>query len=118
MTTAADAWRRILLDRRAALLRARTTLARDEHELLGQDAREPAERSAEQTLAGVLDALDDRDIAQLQEIADALLRLETGRFGRCMDCNEPIAPRRLEAFPAIARCTRCSTAREHQRRAV
>jgi RNA polymerase-binding transcription factor DksA len=116
MTVAADAWRRILLDRRAALLRARMSLARDERELLGQDASEPAERSAETTLASVLDALDDRDIAQLQEIADALMRVDAGRFGRCVECKEPIPARRLESYPAVARCTGCAQERELRRR--
>lgn len=42
------------------------------------------------------------------ELEDAFRRLEQGRYGRCLSCDEPIPDERLEAVPATRFC------REHQ----
>ena len=41
--------------------------------------------------AGVDDAELTRDLTELAQIEAALRRLDTGRFGLCEDCAEPIA---------------------------
>ena len=38
----------------------------------------------------------------------ALRRLETGEFGECLDCGEPIALKRLEIDPAATLCISCA----------
>jgi DnaK suppressor protein len=50
---------------------------------------------------------------QLQLIAQALTRLDAApdEFGYCMDCEEPIALRRLELMPWVRRCTSCEQKR-------
>ena len=44
----------------------------------------------------------------LESINDALNRLETGSFGYCESCGEPIALARLIDNPAVRRCKGCS----------
>lgn len=41
---------------------------------------------------------------QLQEVEDALARLEAGSYGRCEACGKPIPPARLAALPATRYC--------------
>lgn len=41
---------------------------------------------------------------QLDEIDAALARIDTGTYGRCERCNEPIGDARLEAMPAARYC--------------
>lgn len=113
MTPDVEDWRRALLERRATLLRERMSIAADERELL---QHEGTERSTEMTLAEVLEALGARELAHLQEIADAIVRLDAGRFGRCIDCAEPIAADRLRATPEVARCIECASRHERVRR--
>lgn len=113
MTPDLEDWRRALLERRAALLRERMSIAADERELLEDEA---GERPTQQTLAQVLDTLGARELAHLQDIADAILRLDAGRFGRCVDCGEAIATERLRASPEAARCTSCAGRHERARR--
>ncbi|WP_370401011.1 TraR/DksA family transcriptional regulator [Sulfitobacter sp. JB4-11] len=48
-----------------------------------------------------------RRAAERQKIHAALQRLEDGEYGYCTDCGEEIAPARLAADPAIARCLEC-----------
>jgi DnaK suppressor protein len=46
---------------------------------------------------------------QLLEIEDALLRIEEGTFGTCVDCGNPINKKRLELVPKTRRCMLCQT---------
>lgn len=69
-----------------------------------------------------LDIQDDIKFALLQmktetleKIGEALARLEQGRYGRCYECGEDIAARRLRALPFAVRCTHCEEAREVER---
>lgn len=39
----------------------------------------------------------------------ALVKLETGTYGRCVQCGGPIAVERLEFDPTIERCITCAT---------
>jgi len=53
-----------------------------------------------------------RTEARLRLIEAALRRCETGEYGDCLTCEEPIDRRRLEFDPAAALCIRCAAARE------
>ena len=45
--------------------------------------------------------------AKVKEILDAIARIESGEYGVCIDCEDPIAERRLAAVPWAKRCIRC-----------
>src|SRR5215472_989756 len=47
------------------------------------------------------------DIKLLREISDALLRIEQGTYGVCLECEEPISVKRLEAVPWARYCVPC-----------
>src|SRR5215831_1507650 len=47
------------------------------------------------------------DMKLLREISDALVRLDHGHYGVCLDCEEPISPKRLDAVPWARYCVRC-----------
>ena len=47
------------------------------------------------------------DAKILQAIEEALWRMEKGTYGVCRDCDEPIAPARLEAIPWTRVCITC-----------
>ena len=42
------------------------------------------------------------------EIINAISRLEEGRYGSCIFCNELISVDRLDAFPEVQTCVRCA----------
>ena len=52
-----------------------------------------------------------RDV-ELRKIAGALRRLETGDYGYCVSCGEPVARKRLEFDPAAALCIACANKEE------
>lgn len=47
------------------------------------------------------------DIKLLREISDALLRIEQGTYGVCLECEEPISVKRLDAVPWARYCVTC-----------
>lgn len=49
---------------------------------------------------------------QLDEVEAALQRLESGKYGKCIQCGQPIHPERLEALPAAAFCIQCKHQQE------
>ena len=53
-------------------------------------------------------AMESRRQVKLQRIEAALLRLDNGDYGYCVDCGDEIPPRRLEIDPAIERCVSCA----------
>jgi len=57
----------------------------------------------------------NRSAAVLHEIDSALAKIDAGEYGLCVDCDEPIDVRRLEAHPAALRCARCQQLFETQR---
>lgn len=61
-------------------------------------------------------ALRDKSVAHLEDVEQAIQRLDEGTYGRCIDCGEPIPGPRLEALPWAARCIACQTRRDRERR--
>jgi DnaK suppressor protein len=61
-------------------------------------------------------ALRDKSVAHLEDVEQAIERLDDGSYGRCIDCGEPIPGPRLEALPWAARCIACQTRRDRERR--
>ncbi|WP_022852901.1 TraR/DksA family transcriptional regulator [Thermodesulfatator atlanticus] len=57
----------------------------------------------EETLLGLLEP----KIRELEEIDQALLRIELGEYGRCVDCGKWLRIKRLEIMPWAARCREC-----------
>jgi DnaK suppressor protein len=51
-------------------------------------------------------AVHDRLQTTLAEVDRALEKLESGTYGQCDVCGEPIAEGRLEALPWAVRCVR------------
>ena len=61
------------------------------------------------TVTGVLSRLDGRERHELDEIYAAQARLETGTFGVCEWCGQPIELARLRAIPATRHCLGCQS---------
>ena len=51
--------------------------------------------------------LGDRERKKLEQVDDALQRLEAGEYGECEECGGEIAAGRLEAMPFSRLCVTC-----------
>jgi DnaK suppressor protein len=53
-------------------------------------------------------ATEERREIERARITAALRRIEGGDYGYCLNCDEEIAPRRLEIDPAAPLCLDCA----------
>jgi DnaK suppressor protein len=56
--------------------------------------------------------LERRREQALLRIAAALQRVDSGDYGDCLECDEPIAVQRLELDPAATLCIHCASRKE------
>ena len=50
----------------------------------------------------------ERAERQLKMIEAALMRIDNNEYGECMECGEPINPKRLEIDPTTLHCIDCA----------
>lgn len=84
-------------------------------ETRGGDVLDQKDEAALRERTEIGDAEVARDVAELREIETALRRLDEGRYGLCMACDEAIDPRRLAAEPFAVRCAACQAQAEQPR---
>ncbi|MEM9578649.1 MAG: TraR/DksA C4-type zinc finger protein [Pseudomonadota bacterium] len=94
-----------LLKRRAALV---GELSDIEQALDAPMPRDWEDRSSERQGDEVLEALGQVELAELRRIDAALKRIEQGRYGICVKCEDPISDARLNAVPDAALCKTCA----------
>jgi DnaK suppressor protein len=56
----------------------------------------------------------ERQTKVLGQVQAALERIHDGEFGICLDCEEPISPKRLAAVPWAAYCLHCQESHDAQ----
>jgi RNA polymerase-binding protein DksA len=107
MPKQAELREQMLARRRELLARVQSieTNFRREEEPLEKDAEE---QSLQIENDDVLKALDEASRRELASIERALARMDSGDYGTCARCEEPIAPARLRALPAADLCIRCA----------
>ena len=101
--------RATLVGERLRLLTEAAALAGRERELTelegaGSDDADQASGLFEKELAAML---GQSVRAHLMDIDAALSRIDTGTYGNCEACGQPINPERLEALPRARRCVDC-----------
>ena len=52
--------------------------------------------------------LIENEQGTLEQVNEALARMDLGKFGQCVECGEPISKPRLEAIPYARHCIRCA----------
>ena len=60
----------------------------------------------------------ERNSERLREVRAALLRIETGGYGICADCEEEINPKRLAAIPWASSCIACQEAADREQKSA
>ncbi len=104
---------RDLLEYRLVALRADVHAAEQERQALGEAADAGVGDRKDEAMKGQLSALsgqqDERDREELRQVEAALGRLDSGTYGDCESCAEPIPLKRLLVQPAAVRCAECQT---------
>jgi len=64
----------------------------------------------------VVDALGNEARDELRKITAALLRLDAGEYGICIECGLPIKEGRLKVYPYADECIDCAEFDEYRHR--
>lgn len=110
--------RQDLEERRTAITRAlqhtmRTTREVADRAEMTKDPYGSASTSHDDELAAIT---VDRLARDLKRIDGALADIDAGCYGVCVECEEPIAAKRLKALPFATRCVECQTRSERLER--
>jgi len=99
----------VLERRREELIERRERIAR--HTRHRDEPLPPdfAEQAVELENGETLVALDREVNSEIRQIEQALRRLESGGYGECTDCGEPISAPRLKALPYTSLCIDCAS---------
>lgn len=76
---------------------------------------DPGAVAAADLLRGISEAEVARDIEEIRDLVAAEQRIELKTYGLCIDCEEPIRFKRLDAYPSAKRCYSCQVEHEKQR---
>ena len=99
-----------LLDERGKIIQAKNNKAGQEISNT-QSGDEADMASAEMELDAMYQG-DQRGHNMLQDIQDALQKIEDGTYGECENCGEDISIARLEANPMAKLCVDCKSEEE------
>ncbi len=96
-----------------ALVARREGLAKRYRHLIGVPEREASpeddvDRASELEVESFRSHLSEQEDRELEEIDEALARIDRGEFGLCEQCHGKIAAARLRAVPEARLCIRCS----------
>ena len=82
----------------------------DEREQAREQVLDAPHDTADDSVADEDESVDfavaELDTTTLEQIRDALQRIDDGTFGRCVVDGEPIEPKRLEAVPWTPYCVK------------
>src|SRR5262245_18738608 len=73
-----------------------------------------SEDSARGVMTDLVASLNGRERRELDEIQEAMARLETGSFGACAICGASISLPRLRAIPWARHCLACQFQQERR----
>jgi RNA polymerase-binding protein DksA len=79
------------------------------------DVNDLEDQASKRERTTLQDAEVQRDHNELADVRAALVRLNDGTYGTCIDCAQPIDLQRLAAAPSAARCIGCQTQFESTR---
>lgn len=88
----------------------------DEISELSMYDNHPADVATELYLRGIAVGDKVRDEAHLEDIREALDRMDAGTYGICASCHEEIPIERLNALPTARFCITCQTYEEQQKK--
>jgi DnaK suppressor protein len=112
-TTRRDAGlRQMLVENRRKMLDGVKGRIRDGRADRPVEVRDQLEESDADIQGDIELALLQMRAETLTRIDEALLRLDGGTYGACVECDGEIAERRLRALPFAVRCQACEERRE------
>lgn len=77
-------------------------------------AQDFAEQATQLENSEVVDFLGNFTRNELIQIKQAIIRLDSGDYGVCVQCGQDISPERLAALPFVDKCIGCAKRAEQR----
>ncbi len=73
----------------------------------GNSVKDSADEASSTVMNRLQSSLQATEVQEMRLIEEALVRIDNGEYGICVNCGEPIVAKRLEYYPYAARCISC-----------
>lgn len=100
-----DEFRKLLVARKAELTGNLEDVRFDTIARMGRVAEEDQAQMSHEEFISL--RRNSMDYTSLRQVQSALDRLESGDYGVCAECEEPISEKRLKAIPWAQYCVHC-----------
>jgi DnaK suppressor protein len=105
-------YRESLVTRRAGLVSQVEEAEQFSRDYDPEATQDPADMAANTYTKELIFSMSANDRQLLQMIDDAISRIESGEYGKCVNCEEPVQEKRLEAIPWARYCLKCQDLKE------
>ena len=102
-----EKYRRLLQEKKTALLAELAKTRHAEQETTEESTQDVADKAVSSYTREFLYSLNDAERSTVQQIDQALARIEDGTFGLCLNCGTPMNEKRLSAIPWSRHCVEC-----------
>ncbi|MCK5242729.1 TraR/DksA C4-type zinc finger protein [bacterium] len=110
--TQIESFKKMLLAQKATLLEKVKNSVDMNKESSSDEVRDTADFASDYYERELAMGLSETERVRLQEVEDALERIDKGKYGKCEECGSQIAPQRLEALPFAKLCIECKAKEE------
>ncbi len=109
-------YRKLLMEEKQRIINNAKNALKNELAISSDDLADETDLAASEVNQNLVFKLRDRERLLLAKIDEAMERIESGSFGACNECEEPIEVRRLEARPMSDLCVACKEKQEHRQK--
>jgi DnaK suppressor protein len=102
-----EKYRRLLLEKKNSLRSELAKTKNAEEETTEESTQDIADKAVSSYTREFLYSLTDADRNTVQQIDQALARIEEGTYGFCLNCGNPLNEKRLTAIPWSRHCVDC-----------
>jgi len=102
-----EEFKKLLLERKNSIIKKLSQFYRESQEIETDTALDVVDKAETSYTKEFLLGLTDSEREQLQQIDQALDRLEKGEYGRCQVCHKEIGKKRLQIIPWTPYCISC-----------
>jgi DnaK suppressor protein len=102
-----EKYRKLLQEKKTSLLAELVKTRHAEEETTGESTQDIADKAVSSYTREFLYSLNDTERSTVQQIDQALGRIEDGTYGLCLNCGTPMNEKRLTAIQWSRHCVEC-----------
>jgi DnaK suppressor protein len=102
-----EKYRKLLQEKKTSLLAELAKTRHAEEETTEESTQDIADKAVSSYTREFLYSLNDAERSTVQQIDQALGRIEDGTYGLCLNCGTPMNERRLSAIHWSRHCVAC-----------